>query len=108
MENNNTTLKAMQELNLTELETQVLKSFINGLYAEAGFSDIDANDLSKWTGIPMKVIRGVIGSLIKKDIMWVEDNGEYVIIYLSMQFWYLHPNPSWKEQADEWYERFKN
>jgi len=102
--NNNT----MENLNLTELETKTLTALIDNLYAEPGFSDVDANDLSRYTKIPMKVIRGVIGSLIKKDIVWVEDNGEYVIIYLSMQFWYLHPNKIWKEQAEMWFERYKN
>lgn len=106
MENNNNN-NAIKDLNLTELETQVLTKLIDGLYAEAGFSDVDANDLSKWTGIPMKSIRGVIGSLIKKDIIWVEDNGEYVIIYLHVGFWYLHPNPSWKEEAEYWMNRTK-
>ena len=33
-------------IKLTQLETQVLKSLINGLYAEAGFSDVDAKDIA--------------------------------------------------------------
>jgi len=100
--NNNT----MENLNLTELETKVLTALIDNLYAEPGFSDVDANDLSRYTKIPMKVIRGVIASLVKKDILNLDDNGEYVIIYLNMGFWYLHPSPTWKEEADMWFERF--
>ena len=35
----------INELNLTELETKTLTTFIGGLYAEPGFSDVDVNDL---------------------------------------------------------------
>ena len=91
----------MQRLNLTESEKTVLHSLINGLYAEPGFSDVDAIDLSHWTGIPTKSIRGILSSLIKKGIVQVEstDNAwaekQYQIVYLNEAYWYLHPR--WKE-----------
>jgi len=51
---------------LTQLEAQVLKSIASMMYAEYGFSDVGASDVSEHTGIDMKVIRGVISSLVKK------------------------------------------
>jgi hypothetical protein len=79
---------------LTDMEKQVMTAFIDGLYAEAGFSDIDANDLNVQTEIPMKAIRGVISSLIKKGIVFVEKgaaNGTLEIIHLQESFYGLHP-----------------
>jgi hypothetical protein len=88
----------MNNLNLTELETKTLTSFIDGLYAEPGFSDVDANDLSNWTEIDIKSIRGVISSLVKKGIVSIYDNGAgFQIIYLNTGFYYLHPR--WKDEV---------
>jgi predicted transcriptional regulator len=76
----------------TELEKKVLDAYIPMLYAEAGFSDVDAHDLSKETGITMRSIRGVIGSLVQKGVIWTDENdSHYVIIYLSQDFYHLHP-----------------
>lgn len=94
----------MKNLNLTDLETKTLTAFIDHLYAEPGFSDVDAKDLSKATKIPTTSIRGVLSSLVKKGIVsLVETNTygaseQYVIIYLNPEFWYLHPE--WKEEYD--------
>ncbi len=87
-------------LQLTKMENEVLTTLIDNLYAEPGFSDIDANDLSKKTNIPMKSIRGVISSLVKKEIVSLEEHDnafsdkQYIIIYLNEAFYYLHPE--WK------------
>jgi predicted transcriptional regulator len=84
-------------LSLTALETQVLEAFIDGLYAEPGYSDIDAHDIAKQTGIPTTSVRGVLSSLVKKGIVQLDENdSKYVIIYLMEQFWYLHP--TWKNE----------
>jgi hypothetical protein len=94
----------MKDLNLTPLETKTLTAFIDELYAEPGFSDVDAKDLSKITGIPTKSIRGVIGSLVQKGILSTVETDSYgapeqfVIIYLNEAYWYLHPE--WKEEYD--------
>jgi DNA-binding MarR family transcriptional regulator len=93
-----TTNNTIENLNLTELEIKVLTTLIDSLYAEAGFSDVDAKDLSKWTKIDIKSIRGVIGSLVRKDIISIYDNGAgYQIIELCRAFWYLHPE--WKNET---------
>ncbi len=89
MENNN--------LSLTALENQALECLINNLYAEPGFSDVDANDISRQTKIPMKSLRGTLSSLVKKGIIQLDENySNFVIIYLMEQFWYLHP--TWKNE----------
>lgn len=94
----------MKDLNLTDLETRTLTALIDSLYAEPGFSDVDAKDLSKETKIPTKSIRGVLSSLVKKGIVNLEETNtygateQYVIIYLNPEFWYLHPE--WKEEYD--------
>ena len=88
----------MQNLNLTEMESQVLTALIDELYAEIGFSDVSANDLSRITEIPMKSIRGVLSSLSKKGIVSMEnsDDNTFIIVYLNEPFYYLHP--TWKTQ----------
>ena len=91
-------------LQLTDLETQVLENLINNLYAEPGFSDVDAKDISHSTGIPMKSIRGVLSSLVKKGIVHLEETDSYgapeqfVLIYLMDSHYYLHQQ--WKEEYD--------
>ncbi len=87
----------------TELETQVLDALIENLYAEPGFSDVDANDLAEATGIPTKQVRGVLSSLIKKGVVtldrtdnWGAEN--YVIVYLNESYWHLHPE--WKNEIN--------
>jgi hypothetical protein len=88
------------ELNLTELESKTLTAFIGGLYAEPGFSDVDVKDLSLELGISTKVLRGVLGSLVKKDIVFVDENNSgYDIIYLKKSYWGL-VNESWAEEAN--------
>jgi hypothetical protein len=91
-------------LSLTKLEQTVLENLISNLYAEPGFSDVDAKDISRETGIPTKSIRGVLSSLVKKEIISLEETNtygapeQYVIIYLNPSHWYLHPE--WKEEYD--------
>lgn len=97
-------------LQLTNLETQVLENLIDNLYAEPGFSDVDAKDISRNTGIPTKSIRGVLSSLIKKEIIQLDETHtfgapeQYVLIYLNPSHWYLHPE--WKEEYDS--EKYGN
>ena len=95
-------------IQLTQLEAQVLKSLINGLYAEAGFSDVDAKDIAEWINTPIKSVRGALGSLVKKGIVqleetksWGRKDGNMGIIYLNRNHYYLHPE--WKNER-EWNE----
>jgi predicted transcriptional regulator len=90
-------------LQLTDLENKVLEALINELYAEPGFSDVDAHDISKTTGVSTKSIRGALSSLVKKGIVTLMETDtygadkQYVLIYLNQNFWYLHPE--WKNES---------
>jgi hypothetical protein len=90
------------KLSLTNLENTVLETLINNLYAEPGFSDVDAHDIARETGISTKSIRGALSSLVKKGIVFLDETEtygapqQYVIIYLSSDYWYLHPE--WKNE----------
>ena len=91
----------MKNLNLTELEEQFLSALIDELYAEAGFSDVDINEISKETGVSTKILRGVQSSLVRKGIIDIYENSAgYQIIYLDRSYWYLHPE--WKDEVKEW------
>jgi predicted transcriptional regulator len=100
-------IKIKVMIELTQLETQVLKSLISGLYAEAGFSDVDAKDIAEWTNTPIQSVRGALGSLVKKGIVQLEETTSwgspdaYMIIYLNSNHYYLHPE--WKNER-EWNE----
>ena len=88
------------ELNLTELETKTLTTFVGCLYAEPGFSDVDVSDLSEVTGFSTKSIRGALGSLVKKGVVTVNPNDSgYDIIDLNVRYWHL-VNESWAEEAE--------
>ena len=94
----------INELNLTELETLSLECLIEGLYAEPGFSDMDARDIASRTGRDIKSIRGALASLVKKDIIMIDDPNDsgYKIIYLNTDYYHLHPNPEWKAAGMIW------
>lgn len=86
--------------NLTAMEAQVLESLISQLYAEPGFSDVDANDLSQDTGIPTRKIRGVLSSLVQKGYVFIDDPGAgFQIVYLCDEKHYLHPG--WARYAEQ-------
>lgn len=89
----------INELNLTELESKTLSTFIDCLYAEPGYSDVDVNDISECTGISTKSIRGALGSLVKKEIVSIDRNDSgYDIINLHPKYWHL-VNENWGEEA---------
>ncbi len=86
---------------LTTQEQTVLTALIDGLYAEPGFSDVDAHDLAAATKISTRSIRGVLSSLIKKDYINIDDPGTgYQIVYLNESKYYLHPE--WREDVPYW------
>lgn len=90
----------ISELKLTELESKTLNTFVGCLYAEPGYSDVDVNDLSSELGISTKVLRGALGSLVKKGVVTINPNdGGYDIIDLNVHYWHL-VNESWAEEAE--------
>jgi DNA-binding MarR family transcriptional regulator len=88
------------DVELTELESKTLNTYVSCLYAEPGFSDVDVNDLSEELGISSKILRGVLASLVKKGIVSLNKNdSNYVIIDLNTKYWYL-VNEDWAEEAN--------
>jgi predicted transcriptional regulator len=87
------------DIELTELESKTLTTFVDCLYAEPGFSDVDVNDLSECLKISTKTLRGALGSLVKKGVVTVNTNDSgYDIIDLNTKYWYL-VNENWAEEA---------
>lgn len=92
----------LAKLNLTELETAFMVAFINGLYAEPYFSDQIVADVAEQMTVPghhpvsVPTAKGVLGSLVKKGLLWTEDSGTgYDIIYLVGEYFHLHRK--WRE-----------
>lgn len=73
---------------LTEMEKKVLQALADMMYAEYNYSDVGATELSANTGIDKKQIRGVIGSLSKKNLVSVEDRSD--------NFGYKANDPQWE------------
>jgi DNA-binding MarR family transcriptional regulator len=94
-------MKTIADLNLTQLETQVLTCLIDMLYAEEGFSDVDAKDIANEIKVNIKSVRGAVGSLVKKGIVYIEETNTwgapiYQLIYLQSDYYFLHPE--WSKQ----------
>ena len=93
-------MKTIKDLGLTKLEETILSCLIDGLYAEPGFSDVDAKDIASEIGIDIKSVRGAVSSLVKKGVVscvMTENWGvleQFNIIYLNESHYYLHPK--WK------------
>lgn len=83
-------MKTINDLNLTELEIKVLSDLIDNLYAEPGFSDHGCTDMARHLKLPINTIKGVVGSLCKKGICYVDDQFKD-IVYLSPNHYFLHP-----------------
>lgn len=55
----------------TELELQVLHALNNGLQSYFGeeYSDMDCTGIAKETNLSVNTVKGVVGSLVKKDVL---------------------------------------
>ena len=89
---------------LTVNELQVLLLIIEGLYAEPGFSDITIEDIASQAVIPPQVAGGIISSLVKKGVIWVEEfeanfNPPMYFYHLKEDYYYLHA--SWYAEVKE-------
>ena len=81
---------------LTDLERSFLTAFINGLYAEQHFSDMDVADVAAAMEVSKPTAKGVLGSLCKKGFVSTDDNGAgFDIIYLNEDYFFLHT--AWRE-----------
>lgn len=81
---------------LTELEGKIINWMLaEGLSDEQGFSDLESGDIAGGIGVDSKVVRGAIGSLVKKDYLFTEQvNGEgNPIVYVLDYVYDLDDNP---------------
>ena len=79
-------------LKLTDLEKFTVDSLIRQLDGERDFSAVAPEDLAADTKIPMQQIRGVLSSLVKKEIIHIDQRHKDVsIVYLRQEFYSLHP-----------------
>jgi|LakMenEpi03Aug12_release.lakeMendotaPanAssembly.Ray.scaffolds.fasta_scaffold1050109_2 hypothetical protein len=82
----------MKTITVTQLEKKVLEALANEMYAECGFSDAGLREVIKGSGLSVNVVRGVMSSLIKKDLIYVWDReGDWGINHkdVYMHIWYL-------------------
>jgi DNA-binding IclR family transcriptional regulator len=63
----------MIAIKVTQLEKKVLEALARGMYAELGFSDMGYEELRENTGLTNNTLRGVVGSLVKKRMVVVDD-----------------------------------
>ena len=79
-------------MSLTPLEQTVGKAIEALLYAEVGFSDVMVEDVAKKAGLSVDSAKGVIGSLVKKGVVFTDvmDNGggqkKLDFVYLRSQY----------------------
>jgi hypothetical protein len=95
-----------KSIEITQKENEVLKSLVDGLYAEPSYSDVGLPEFRKDTGLSNKILRGVLSSLIQKQVITVWDRMDEIsyvngrmrklgldpdthIYYLSPQFYHL-------------------
>lgn len=70
-------MKKIEELNkagqLTDYEAQVMDWLLStGYYAEKYFSDLEVADVAQGMEIDVKVMRGIIGSLVQKGYLFMD------------------------------------
>lgn len=92
------------EISLTTKENKLLNSLVSLLTSEPGFSDIDCNDISKATKMKVEEVKGLVGSLVKKELLFTSktDNSasdeQFDLVYLAPLAWSIHPD--WKNESE--------
>lgn len=86
----------MKTVFVTQLEKKFISSLIDLLYAELGFSDVDIADMALKMHLSQSTCKGIMGSLVKKGLVDVDDNFKG-IIYLSPYLYHYHPK--WVNEA---------
>ena len=85
---------SVEKLNLTELETKILRYFLSKLDVyQLGYSDVSVDDIANGINVNINSVKGSVGSLAKKGIIFVSDLGKGIgtIVYLEDDYEYLHP-----------------
>ncbi|QKE56429.1 DNA binding protein [Bacillus phage YungSlug] len=93
-------MKAVKKGELTELEGLVMNWMLKeGFYAETHFSDIVVGDIAVGLDLPVNTIKGVIGSLTKKEYAYTQTNECYDIVYATSKGYQLDDeyDTKWKD-----------
>ena len=73
-----------EQVELTDLESEVYEALKNSDNMEDCYCS-HAEELNVYTGIPMKQIRGVMSSLVKKEVAYMEEMvegcGDCIVLY---------------------------
>ena len=97
-------MKNLKELGLTENEQEFVETVIDGLYAEAGFTDVSLMDVKREMGVSLVSARGTLGALCKKGVLMTEEfevcGERYTLIKLDYSHYCLHPSEDWQEDCD--------
>jgi len=85
----------ISDIDLTDLEQSLLIEFIDHLdQFEPGYSDLSGNEVADFVEGGIRIGRGVLGSLVKKGILMVDewDPHNDSIVYLIPEYYGLCPN----------------
>lgn len=88
---------------LTDGEKQCLNWFMEyGLWNdEYGFSDIDPKDIADGIEEDIKIVRGYLGSLTKKDYIYIDEfEKNNFIVYLTTKGYKLYNDEYIKEHVE--------
>lgn len=91
-------ITAFKEGNLTVMEARVMNWLLKeGFYAEYGFSDVVVQDIANGLDINVKSVKGVVGSLTKKDYLYTMEMDGLDVVYATDEGYQL---------ADDYEERW--
>jgi len=91
-------ITAFKEGNLTVMEARVMNWLLKeGFYAEYGLSDVVVQDIANGLDINVKSVKGVVGSLTKKDYLYTMEMDGLDVVYATDEGYQL---------ADDYEERW--
>ena len=96
-------MKAVKKGKLTELEGLVMNWMLKeGFYAETHYSDIVVGDIAVGLDLPVNTIKGVIGSLTKKEYAYTQDDSGIDIVYATSKGYQLDDEYDTKWKDGDW------
>ena len=86
---------------LTEMESQVLNILKEELWSnwdcEQGYSNVTPSEISEVTKIPMNKLRGVLSSLVQKDLITIQPiDAHNIIVYSTLRTYFYFG------EAEDW------
>ena len=102
------------KINLTEMEITVLAALKNGLWynwdCEPGYSDVTPLEISEVTKIPMNKLRGVLSSLVQKDLITIQEiDAHNIIVYSTLRtYFYFGEAKDWIIEEMRYFSKMTN